>query len=96
MQPMLGPHDQPSIDEQQLSADVVAVITQLRQCIERKDSELQRKDREIAWRDARLEKINFELAPLGRGHQHDPRRRGCACAARSRRLRARRARSCGS
>ena len=66
MQRMLGPHDQPSIDEQQLSADVVAVIAQLRQCIERKDSELQRKDREIAWRDARLEKINFELARLKR------------------------------
>jgi transposase len=77
---MHGLNDLPTIDEQQLSADVAAVIAQWRQRIEQqaqqidarqvelqhKSREIERKDREIAWRDARLDKINFELARLKR------------------------------
>jgi transposase len=70
---MQGLHDLPSLDEQQLPAEVVAVIARMRQHIESRDQviehksrEIERKDREIAWRDARLEKIHFELARLKR------------------------------
>jgi transposase len=66
MRRMHGLRDLPSIDEQQLPAEVAAVITQLRQRIERDAREIERKDREIAWRDARLDKLNFELARLKR------------------------------
>jgi len=77
---MQGLQDLPDFDQQQLPAEVLAVITRMRQRIEqqaceiaageaevqRKVQEIERKDREIAWRDARLEKINFELARLKR------------------------------
>jgi transposase len=73
MRRMHGLRDLPTLDEQQLSAEVAAVIVQLRQRLELKDQqieqkarEIERKDREIAWRDARLDKINFELARLKR------------------------------
>jgi transposase len=73
-------HDLPTLDERQLSAEVVAVIARMRQRIEQqtqlidarqaelqaKAREIERKDREIAWRDAKLEKIHFELARLKR------------------------------
>lgn len=68
------------IDEQQLPAQVVQMLRQMGQQIEqqareierrndeieRKDREIEHKSREIAWRDARLEKINLELARLKR------------------------------
>lgn len=77
---MLGPREVPDIDEQQLPAQVQAMLEQMRQRIEeqareiakkegeiaRRDSEIERRDREIAWRDTRLEKIHFELARLKR------------------------------
>lgn len=49
----------PSIDLTQVTAEVVALIAQLRQKVETQA-------REIALRDARLEKVNFELARLKR------------------------------
>ena len=49
----------PSIDLTQVTAEVVALIAQLRQ-------KVQTQAREIALRDARLEKVNFELARLKR------------------------------
>lgn len=49
----------PSIDLTQVTAQVVALIAQLRQKVETQA-------REIALRDARLEKVNFELARLKR------------------------------
>ena len=80
MRRMLGLPQLPSIDEQKLPADVLQMLHQMRQQLERKDRELSDKDRElseksqeiehksreIAWRDARLEKINLELARLKR------------------------------
>jgi transposase len=54
------------IDETELSGEVRSVIERLRQRIKQQDSEIERKDREIAWRDARLEKVHFELARLKR------------------------------
>jgi transposase len=73
MRRMLGLPQLPSIDEQQLPAQVVRMLQQMRQHIEqqareieRRDDVIERKDREIAWRDARLEKINLELARLKR------------------------------
>lgn len=77
---MFGLHDLPLIDEQQLSADVAQVLMRMRQHIaqqareiERRDDEIECKDRqiehksrEITWRDARLDKLNLELARLKR------------------------------
>ena len=48
-----------SIDLTQVTQEVVALIAQLRQKVETQA-------REIALRDARLEKVNFELARLKR------------------------------
>ena len=59
MAPMLEIGDLPDVDLQGLAPQVVAFIEQMRQ-------QLQRKDRDIAWRDARIEKITFELARLKR------------------------------
>lgn len=87
MRRMLGLPQLPSIDEQQLPAQVVRMLQQMRQHIEQQAREIERRDdvierkdreisdksqeiehksREIAWRDARLEKINLELARLKR------------------------------
>ncbi len=66
MQHMLGLHELPPIDEEQLPADVVALLQRMRQQIASKDRELERSSREIAWRDARLDKLNLELARLKR------------------------------
>ena len=66
MRHMPGLHALPTIDEQQLLPEVAALLQRLRQHIEAKDLELDRKSREIAWRDARLEKLHLELARLKR------------------------------
>jgi transposase len=66
MQHMLGLHELPPIDEEQLPADVLALLQCMRQQITSKDRELERSSREIAWRDARLDKLNLELARLKR------------------------------
>ena len=71
---MLGMRDLKPQDLHGLTPDVVtALAAQMLQHIQRqdqlllhKDVELQRKDRDIAWRDAKLEKVNFELARLKR------------------------------
>ena len=63
---MLGMRGLPSIDLQGLPPEALAVFEQMRQRIEHQDELLQRKQREIAMRDAKLEKINFELARLKR------------------------------
>ena len=54
------------IDEAQLPSDVVALLQHMRLQIESQDRELERKRGEIAWRDARLNKLNLELARLKR------------------------------
>ena len=64
---MLGDNAATHIDTAQLPAglpadlpaDAVALITRLQQ-------QIQAQAREIAWRDAKLEKVNFELARLKR------------------------------
>jgi transposase len=70
---MLGLPDLSSIDEQQLPADVALALQVMRRHIERqagelhdKTREIETKSREIAWRDARLEKLQLELARLKR------------------------------
>lgn len=56
---MLGDGAVPRIDLTQLPPEAAALITQLQH-------QVQVQAREIAWRDAKLEKINFELARLKR------------------------------
>jgi hypothetical protein len=56
---MLGLQELPPIDEQRLPADVVAVLARMRQHIEQQASEIERKGREIVWRDAKLEKLHW-------------------------------------
>jgi transposase len=60
---MLGDNAAPRIDMAQLppglTAEATALITRLQQ-------KIQAQAREIAWRDAKLEKVNFELARLKR------------------------------
>lgn len=70
---MLGSQELSPIDEAQLPPDVVALLQRMRLQIQAKDLELHTKDRElerksgeIAWRDARLDKLNLELARLKR------------------------------
>ncbi|MEJ8852763.1 IS66 family transposase [Variovorax rhizosphaerae] len=63
---MLGLHELPPIDQAQLPPDVAAVLQRMRQQLDAKDRELERKSAEIAWRDARLDKLNLELARLKR------------------------------
>ena len=63
---MLGSQELPPIDEAQLPPDVVALLQRMRLQIQAKDCELERKRGEIAWRDARLDKLNLELARLKR------------------------------
>jgi transposase len=74
MQRMLGMRDLKAQDLHGLTPDAVtALAAQLLEHIEHQASELERrqqlierKDRDIAWRDAKLEKVNFELARLKR------------------------------
>lgn len=81
MQRMLSMRELKTQDLRGLTPDAVkALAAQMLEHIERQDSELarrqqlidlkqqliERKDRDIAWRDAKLEKVNFELARLKR------------------------------
>ena len=81
MQRMLSMRDLKPQDLQGLSPDAVAALAaQMLEHIQQQASELQskahelelqqkllqRKDRDIAWRDAKIEKITFELARLNR------------------------------
>jgi transposase len=74
MQRMLGVRDLKPQDLQGLSPDTVAAlaaqmlehIEQQARDLERQQTLLQRKDRDIAYRDAKIEKITFELARLKR------------------------------
>ena len=74
MQRMLGMRDLKPQDLQGLSPDTVAAlaaqmlghIEQQARDLERQQTLLQRKDRDIAYRDAKIEKITFELARLKR------------------------------
>jgi transposase len=59
MPTMLGEVAPPRIDITQLPPEAVALIARLQQ-------QIQAQAREIAWRDAKLEKVNFELARLKR------------------------------
>jgi len=63
---MFGTHDLPPHDLQGLPPQATALIEQMRQHIAHQADELQRKDREIALREAKIEKISFELARLKR------------------------------
>ena len=77
---MLGMRGLPSPDPQGLSPEVAALIARLQQQVQeqaqqlcerdqalaQREALLQRKDREIALREAKIEKINFELARLKR------------------------------
>jgi len=77
---MLGMRSLPPSDPQGLSPEVAALIAQLQQQVQdqaqqlserdqalaQRDALLVRKDREIALREAKIEKINFELARLKR------------------------------
>jgi len=56
---MLGEVAAPRIDTTQLPPEAAALIARLQQ-------QVQAQAREIAWRDAKLEKVNFELARLKR------------------------------
>ena len=74
MQRMLGMRDLKTQDLNGLTPQVVtALAAQMLEHIQSQASELERrqqiidrKDRDIAWRDAKLEKVNFELARLKR------------------------------
>lgn len=56
---MLGEVAAPRIDMTQLPSEAAALIARLQQ-------QVHSQAREIAWRDAMLEKVNFELARLKR------------------------------
>ena len=66
MTAMLDMRDLCAMDLQTLPPQAAALIEQMRQQIEQQAQLLQRKEKEIAWRDAKLEKVNFELARLKR------------------------------
>ncbi|WP_227753901.1 MULTISPECIES: IS66 family transposase [Ramlibacter] len=55
-----------SVDLAGVPADVAALIKRLQQDNERKQNLIECQSREIAWRDAKLEKVTFELARLKR------------------------------
>jgi transposase len=70
---MLGMRGLPPVDLQGLSPEVAAVFALMQQRIEEQDKRhaedqalLQRKDREIALKEAKLEKVTFELARFKR------------------------------
>lgn len=56
----------PSIDLTQITPEVAQFIAQLQQQVSSQAQALARKDAEITWRDAKLEKVSFELARLKR------------------------------
>jgi transposase len=58
--------DLDSVDLAGVPADVAALIKRLQQDNERKQNLIERQSCEIAWRDAKLEKVTFELARLKR------------------------------
>ncbi len=58
--------DLDSVDLKGLPAGAAALIEQLQQELQRKQILIERQTREIAWRDAKLEKVTFELARLKR------------------------------
>ena len=76
MQRMLGMRDLPAVNLQGLSAEVLAAFEQMQQHIEQqahalaeRDGQiaertalLQRKERDLALRDAKIEKLEFEIA----------------------------------
>lgn len=73
MQRMLGARDLPAASPSGLPAEAAALVAQLLQRLQaqeqqlaERDALLQRKDREIALREAKIEKITFELARLKR------------------------------
>jgi transposase len=55
-----------SIDLTSLPAEVAALIERLQQQAQADARELLRRDREIAWRDVKIDKLNFEVARLRR------------------------------
>jgi len=77
---MLGMRDLPPMDLQALPAEAAAMITQLQQRLDAREQQLaqrdrelaqtqellQRKERDLALREAKIEKITFELARLKR------------------------------
>jgi transposase len=67
MQRMLGMREFSTQDLQGLTPEAIAALaTQKLQRIRQQDEQPALRDREIAWRDAKLEKVNFELARLKR------------------------------
>ncbi|WP_235579074.1 IS66 family transposase [Pseudorhodoferax sp. Leaf274] len=73
MQGMLGARDLPAVGPSGLPAEAAALVAKLLQRLQdqeqqlaERDALLQRKDREIALREAKIEKITFELARLKR------------------------------
>ena len=73
MQGMLGARDLPAVSPSGLPAEAAALVAKLLQRLQdqeqqlaERDALLQRKDREIALREAKIEKITFELARLKR------------------------------
>jgi transposase len=56
----------PIIDLTQITPEVAQFIAQLQQQVSSQAQALARKDAEIIWRDAKLEKVSFELARLKR------------------------------
>jgi transposase len=64
---MLGmPDEAAAIDLTSLPTEVAALIARLQQQAQGHAQELAHRDREIAWRDVRIDKLNFELARLRR------------------------------
>lgn len=55
-----------SIDLSRLPAEAAALITRLQQQAQAHAQEIARRDREIAWRDVKIDKLNFDLARLKR------------------------------
>ena len=55
-----------AIDLTRLPAEVAALIERLQQQAQIHAQELARRDREIAWRDVKIDKLNFEVARLRR------------------------------
>lgn len=51
-----------SIDQKSLPAEVAELIARLQRQARDHAQELAGRDREIAWRDAKIDKLNFELA----------------------------------
>jgi transposase len=60
------PDEAAALDLTSLPAEVAALIARLQQQAQAHAQELAHRDREIAWRDVRIDKLNFELARLRR------------------------------